>query len=219
MNAWLQTIRHFTSSLWMQHKRWVIGGIGTIVIAVAANLISLWFEHNSGYFQTTPSGPDKTTPEQQKTNIDGVRNVRATPTKLPTLQAKADDKTGSSKQGQQEREKSQSNASEPLLADVTFDHFAATYSSLSDRDRSPYIQSLVGKKVVWTGYISQIYLYQNNFYFSDKRDEVTDVNVAVDFKDDMRLNIGPVKSKIRVSGTVEIRQHWIVIHATELRIE
>ena len=219
-------------SLWAKYKRWIIGGsIGAILLTFAGkftfslcvNLITLWFEHDSGYFQAAPSGLEKTVPDREQDKVrnaassspsDGGRTLK----QRPPLQAQGDAPSAASNEVRSKPQTSTPPKSEPPLVDVQFDKFAATYSSLSERDRPTYIQSLAGKRVRWTGYISQIYLYQNVLYISDRRGQPADVNVAVEFRDDMRLSIGPVNSEIRVSGTVVIRGHWVMINATELSV-
>jgi hypothetical protein len=222
-----------SSSLWATYTRWIIGGsIGAVLLTfagkltfnLAVNLLTLWFEHTSGYFQTPPSKPETKLSDQEKHAApkepgfflpQGRDN---TPKQQPRLQIKGDNPAASSQESQSKPKTSEPAESEPPLVEVTFDHFAATYSSLSERDRAAYIRSLAGKRVKWAAYIKQMYLYQNTMYLSDEPGKTADVSVAVNFTDEMRLSIGPVNSKIRVSGTVEIREQWVVINATELGV-
>jgi hypothetical protein len=215
-------------SHWAKYRRWIIGGsIGALLVTfagkfafnLAVNLITLWFEHSSGYLQSTQAVPDRQNASNTQTDSGHMPpgDDSKTPPQPPSP-GKEKYKEQSPKEMQPRPVTPKAAKAEPPLADVTFERFAATYSSLSNRDRPPYIRSLAGKRVKWTAYINQIYLYQNVIYLTDKRGSRADVNVAVDFTDEMRLSVGPVGSKIRVSGTVEIREHWVVIIATELSV-
>jgi hypothetical protein len=216
-----------TKLLWTKYKRWIIGGslgalfltfAGKLAFNLAVNLITLWFEHASGYFQAAPIGSETYLSDGQRITIAKTQAAQAASKQQPPVEAKDDSKTAAPKDVQSKPLTPEQTKSELPIVNVTFDHFAATYSSLSERDRSTYIHSLAGKKVTWVAYIKQIYLYQNVIYLSQNKEGATDVSVDVDFTDDMRLSIGPVKSKIQVSGTVEIRDRWIVINATALSV-
>ncbi len=104
----------------------------------------------------------------------------------------------------------------PVQLDLTLEHFVATYASLREKDRPLYLQSLVGKQVCWTGYVSQVYLSENYLYLSESPNGPTTPFVCVAFDNTMRLGIAAPSRKVRASGTVEIRGDWIVINATKL---
>jgi hypothetical protein len=196
----------------------------TLGITVVGGIILLLVEYKSGYFQATrvgsgsPDGTDQRNTNVENTNGPVLPEIKTTPMREPPLHAKGDGERTLPKELQSKPRPPEQAKVEPPLVDVTFDHFAATYSTLSERDRSTYIQSLAGKRVMWTAYIREIYLYQNSLYLSDKEDGVPDVNVAVNFTDEMRMSIGPTNSQIQVSGTVEIREPWVVIIATKLSV-
>ena len=189
-----------TSATAARYKRWIIGGsLGAILLTFAGrftsnlgvNLLTLWFEYASGYFHTPPSEPETTLPDQERKNAQNVPSLSAQgrgrmPKQQPQLQVKGDTPPVPPKELQSKPKTPEPAKSEPPLVDVTFDHFAATYSSLSERDRATYIQSLAGKRVNWTAYIRQLYLYQNTMYLSDKPNERADASVAVDFTDEIR---------------------------------
>jgi hypothetical protein len=102
--------------------------------------------------------------------------------------------------------------------DISLEHFVATYSSLREQDRPVYLQSLAGKKITWTAYISQLYLLESCLYLSERPDAPSVANVAVNFDKELTLRVAPPKSKICVTGMVEIRGAWVVINASDLRV-
>jgi hypothetical protein len=189
-----------------------------LVVAVLSGIIVLVIEYKSGYFQSVSVGPRERMSERQEPSVGNARDIMPTPKTKTPFQAAGDSKSSPSKQGQPEPQQLQSRKSQPSFANVTLEHFAATYSSLGPNDRPTYLGTIAGKRITWTGYISQIYLRDNYFYLSNHRDMPGDVHVSVNVKDEMRLGLGPLHAKIQVTGIVEIRQEWVIIDATELTL-
>jgi hypothetical protein len=183
-------------------------GIG-IIVTVVGGVIVLWIEY--GYFNPQRPATTANTPESTSDMRGSTQSLAAIPKENPPPPLQPELKSEPLKQPEAKASKA-----EPAFLALTFEHFAQTYESLSEKDRATYLQGLAGKNVQWTGYIGQMYLTDNYLYMWNKQDSFGDVLVNVSFTDDMRLREGPLKSKIRVSGVVEIRQQWVVIHATEL---
>lgn len=193
------------------------GVVITLFTGVVAGVILLVIEYKSGYFNLTPLAPFKRSPDPDKQTFNKKAAPDTVPKELPKQGPKLDVRAEPLKQTEPKDPKSRSKP-EPPFVNLTLDHFADTYASLGERDRSTYLQSLAGKKITWTGYITQMYLSDKYLYLSDKKDGTGAMNVCVSFKDDMRLSVGPVMTKIYVSGPVEIRGHWVVINASELMV-
>jgi hypothetical protein len=138
------------------------------------------------------------------------------PKEVPPLRLDPEVKVEALKQP--EPKEQEARKAEPPFVNVTFEHFADTYASLGEKDRSTHVQSLAGKRVECIGYIMQLYLADNYLYLSEKKDGSSAVNVHVRFKDNMRLNLGPLMAKTRVCGPVEIRGQWVTIEASDLTV-
>jgi hypothetical protein len=183
-------------------------GIG-IVATVVGGVIVLWIEY--GYFNPQRPATTANTPESTNDMLGSKQSLAAIPKDNPPPSLQPELKSEPLKQPEAKASKA-----EPAFLALSFDHFARTYESFSEKDRATYLQGLAGKTIQWTGYIGQMHLTDNYFYMWNNQDSYDDVQVSVSFTDNMRLRVGPLKSKIRVSGVVEIRQRWVVIHATEL---
>jgi hypothetical protein len=196
-------------------KFWHSVAVGTVG-SVLGGLILLVIEYKSGIVHLAGSALAERMSDPAN-HAPGAKEVPpAIPKEVPPLRLNPEVKVEALKQP--EPKKQEAGKAEPPFVNVTFEHFADTYASLGVKDRSTYLQSLAGKKVAWTGYIMQMYLADNYLYLSDKKDGSSAVNVHVRFKDNMRLNVGPVMTKIRVSGPVEIRGQWVTIEASELTV-
>ena len=195
----------------------IVIALGVAVVGtVVGGIILLVIEYKSGYFNSTPPAPMEQTPESNNRPLTVKAAPELIPKEVPQVRLKPEIKAEPPKQPEPKEPKAAKP--EPPFVDVTLEHFADTYASLGEKDRSTYLQSLARKRVTWTGYIMQIYLADNYLYLSDKKGGHTALNVGVGFKDAMRLNVGPLKAKIRVSGPVEIRGQWVFIDATELTV-
>jgi hypothetical protein len=180
-----------------------------VVSGVLVGIIQLWIEY--GYFNPQRPATIANRPDSTNDMLRSKQSLAAIPKDNPPPSLQPELKPEPLKQPEAKMSKA-----EPAFLDLTFEHFAQTYESLSEKDRATYLQGLAGKTIQWTGYIGQMYLTDNYFYMWNNQDSYDDVLVNVSFTDAMRLSVGPLKSKIRVSGVVEIRQQWVVIHATEL---
>jgi hypothetical protein len=188
-----------------------VGVVGTVV----GGLILLVIEYKSGYFNGPPPELRGYTPDRSK--HVGEKAVPAViPKDVPKLHLKPEIKATSPRPPEEQEAKAAK--AKPDAVDLTFEHFARTYESLDEKDRAVYAQSLAGKRIGWTAYIKQLNLERNYLYVDAKRDGPYVVNVCVEFKEDMRLQIGPLNSKLYVCGDVEIRGRWVIIAASELKV-
>jgi hypothetical protein len=105
---------------------------------------------------------------------------------------------------------------DPNVLDVTFQEFAATLASLSDKDRACYLESIASKRVSWTGRVREVHLLENYLYLADNPDPKSAANIAVQFPKDLRAQIVPIGASLHVTGTTEIRGPWVVVNASEL---